>query len=431
MTTPLKGRVLVLGASGFIGRHFFAALIDAGYEPVGAVRRSAEFTRMFPDHQSVACDMSKDVTPEVWQARLQGITAVVNCAGVLSDRSSQAVHVETPAALAAACERTGVHRLIHVSAISADPRVGTDYAHEKLRAEDDLRTTNLDWVILRPSLVYAQGTHGGSSVLRGLAGLPGFVPLPGDGSQLFSPIHVEDLARSMVLLLAPTAPSRVTLEPCGPENVSLRAFVLAWRSWLGFGQARVVGVPIRIVRLFAAIVDLLGGGPLSTTAIRQLEFGNAGNGELFASAIGFTPLPMRAWLARRPSSVQDKWHARLYFLRPLLRWTLGLSWIAAGLIGILASSEVVSSIVRPFGGEMAAGTLQWLTCLLDVCVGAAILTRRWPWKLLVVQLVIVIGYTAVITAAAPGLWLDPFGALVKNAVFLALAVVVAALEDDR
>jgi uncharacterized protein YbjT (DUF2867 family) len=424
-------RVLVLGAGGFIGRHVFAALIDAGYEPVGAVRRTADFARMFPDHSSVACDMTKDVTPDVWQSRLQGVDAVVNCAGVLSGRASQIVHVEAPAALAAACERTGVRRLIHVSAISADPRAETDYAHEKLRAEGDLRATNLDWVILRPSLVYADGTHGGTSALRGLAGLPGFVPVPGDGSQLFSPIHVEDLARSIVLLLAPMAPNRVTLEPCGPDNMSLRAFVLAWRSWLGFGQARVVTVPMWIVRLFAGIVDLLGGGPLSTTAIRQLEFGNAGNGRAFASLVGFAPLPMRAWLARRPSSVQDKWHARLYFLRPLLRWTLGLSWIAAGAIGFLASSDVVGAILRPFGLEAVAEPLKWLTCLLDISVGAAILAKRWPWKILTVQVVIVAGYTAMITMATPDLWLDPFGALVKNAVFLALAAVVAALEDDR
>ena len=431
MTTPSKGRVLVLGAGGFIGRHVFAALIDAGYEPVGAVRRKTEFTRVFPDHRSVVCDLSKDVTPDVWHARLQGIDAVVNCAGVLSDRHSQAVHVAAPAALAAACERAGVRRLVHVSAISADPRAGTNYAQEKLQAEGHIRATNLDWVILRPSLVYAQGTHGGSSVLRGLAGLPGFVPVPGDGGQLFSPIHVEDLAHCIVLLLAPKAPRRVTLEPCGPDNMSLKTFVLAWRSWLGFGQARIVTIPMWVVRLFARIADLLGGGPLSTTAIRQLEFGNSGNGDAFAKMVGFAPLPMRAWLARRPSSVQDKWHARLYFLRPILRWTLGLSWIAAGAIGFLASSEAVDAILRPFGWEAAANMLKWLTCLLDIGVGTAILSRRWPWIMLAVQVVIVAGYTAMITLAAPELWLDPFGALVKNAVFLGLAAVVAALEDDR
>ncbi|WP_374654996.1 SDR family oxidoreductase [Dongia sp.] len=431
MTEPSKGRVLVLGAGGFIGRHVFAALIDAGYEPVGAVRRRAAFSRMFPDHHSVVCDMAKDVTPEMWQVRLQGMDAVVNCAGILSDRSSRAIHVDAPAALAAACERSGIRRLIHVSAISADRQAGTDYAREKLQAEDDLRARNLDWVILRPSLVYAQGTHGGTSVLRGLAGLPGVVPLPGDGSQLFSPIHVEDLARCIVLLLAPNAPVRTTLEPCGPENISLKEFVLAWRGWLGFGEPRIVNVPMQIVRPFARIVDLLGGGPLSTTAIRQLEFGNAGNGDGFAMAIGFMPLPMRAWLARRPSCVQDKWHARLYFLRPLLRWTLGLSWIAAGAIGALAPQEAVDAILRPFGWVGAAGELKWLTCLLDIGVGMALLSGQLPSLMLGIQVAIVAGYTAIISVSAPGLWLDPFGALVKNAVFLALAAVVAALEDDR
>ncbi|WP_374384988.1 SDR family oxidoreductase [Dongia sp.] len=426
-----QGRVLVLGAGGFIGRHVFAALIDAGYEPVGAVRRTREFTRMFPDHSCIDCDMSKDVTPDVWLERLQGVDAVVNCAGVLSGRHSHAVHVDTPAALATACAQVGVRRVIHVSAISANPGADTDYARQKFQAEEDLRARDLDWIILRPSLVYAEGTYGGTSVLRGLAGFPGFVPLPGDGSQWFSPIHVEDLARCIVRLLSPTSPSRIALEPCGPDSITLRTFVLAWRSWLGFDSPWVVAIPMPVVRSIARIADLLGGGPLSTTAVRQLEFGNAGDGGAFANAIGFAPLPMRAWLARRPSSVQDKWHARLYFLRPLLRWTLGFSWIAAGVIGTLASKESVDLVLRPVGLENAGDTLKWLTCLLDVGVGSLILTRQRPWVMLGVQLAIVASYTAMITMAIPSLWLDPYGALVKNAVFLALAAVVAALEDDR
>src|SRR5581483_8891065 len=163
-----KGNVLVLGATGFIGRRIVAALLDAGYAPVGGVRRPRLFERMFPGCQAVACDLAHDIDPAHWLPRLAGIQAVVNCAGVLTDRHSRAVHVDAPKALHAACEQAGLRRIIHISAISASEDAGTAYAGEKRAAEIDLQRRDLDWVVLRPSLVFAEGSHGGTSALRGM-----------------------------------------------------------------------------------------------------------------------------------------------------------------------------------------------------------------------------------------------------------------------
>jgi hypothetical protein len=324
-----------------------------------------------------------------------------------------------------------VQRVIHISAISAVAAAETAYAQEKLAAEQDLQARDLDWVILRPSLVFAEGSHGGTSALRGMAGLPFVVPLPGRGDQAFTPIHAEDLARAVVRLLLPSAPTRVILEPCGPETITLKEIVLAWRAWLGLAPATVIATPMALVRAFGHVLDRLGGGPLSTTGVRQLELGNAGDGQRFADAIGFAPRSMRAWLQARPSSVQDKWHARLYFLRPLLRWVLGLSWIASGAIGLVVATGLAAKILQPIGLASMAAPLTWVTCLLDIAIGLGVLTRRAPGVMLAVQCAVVAGYTLALTVAEPSLWLEPLGPLVKNAAYLGLAATVAALEDDR
>ncbi|MDQ7247431.1 SDR family oxidoreductase [Dongia sedimenti] len=426
-----KANVLVLGATGFIGRRIVAAIAQAGYAPVGAVRRPALFSRMFPGCRAIACDLARDVEPEIWQSRLADIDAVINCAGVLSDAHSHAVHVAAPKALHTACVAANVRRVVHISAISAAPEAGTPYAEEKRAAEIDLQSRDLDWVILRPSLVFAEGTHGGTSALRGLAAFPFVIPVPGTGEQRFSPIHAEDLSAAVVRLLAADAPVKQVLEPCGPESMSLREIVVAWRAWLGLRDAPVLQVPMALVRASGRVFDRLGGGPLSTTAIRQIEHGNAGDGPAFAAAIGLAPRSMRAWLMTRPSSVQDKWHARLCFLRPILRWVLGLSWLASGVIGLLASTDLAAAILGRFGAGALAAPVQWATSLLDIGIAVAILARRWPGAMLAVQLVTVGGYTLVISIADPALWAEPLGPLVKNAAFLALAATVAALEDDR
>ncbi|MBL8710570.1 MAG: SDR family oxidoreductase [Rhodospirillaceae bacterium] len=423
-------RVLVLGAGGFIGRHIFAALADAGHVPIAGLRDGTG-TAAFAGWEIMPVDFRRDHDVAVWGKRLQGIDAVVNCIGVLTGPDSRAVHVTGPQVLRRACEQFGVRRLIHVSAISASDAAGTAYAADKRSAEDDLRASDLDWIILRPSLVYADGSHGGTSVLRGLSGFPGIVPLPGDGCQIFSPIHAEDLARAILRLLAPDALCRVVLEPCGPETLTLREIVLAWRKWLGLAAAPVIHVPMPIVRGLGRVMERLGGGPLSATAVRQLEVGNAGDGRQFAETMGFTPDNLATWLRRRPSSVQDKWHARLYFLRPLARIVLAVTWLLSGLIGLFAPDAFVTAALAPLGLDAISGIMKFLFCGLDIAIGLALLARWRPWTLFLIQMAVVLAYTLALSLGASHLWIDPFGPLVKNGVFLVLAAFVAALEDDR
>jgi uncharacterized protein YbjT (DUF2867 family) len=105
----------------------------------------------------------------VWTPRLQGVDAVINCAGILQGgrgQSIEAVHHLGPRALFDACVGSGVRRVIQISAISADEAAGTAYASSKKSAEDALRSLDLEWVILRPSLVYARGSYGGTCSVR-------------------------------------------------------------------------------------------------------------------------------------------------------------------------------------------------------------------------------------------------------------------------
>jgi uncharacterized protein YbjT (DUF2867 family) len=66
----------------------------------------------------------------------------------------------------------GVRRVVQVSAISAEPAAGTAYAATKHAADEHLRSTGLEWTILRPSLVVARGAYGGTALFRGMAALP-------------------------------------------------------------------------------------------------------------------------------------------------------------------------------------------------------------------------------------------------------------------
>jgi nucleoside-diphosphate-sugar epimerase len=417
-------RILVLGAGGFIGRHIVSELLAAGHDVIGVARTTQGLTAAFPQATFVALDLARAVHAHDWADRLAGVDAIVNAAGLLRGPDMDAIHVAMPKALIAAAERAGVARVVLISAISARKDVPTDYAISKLAGEAALRASRLDWTILRPSLVYGDGSYGGTSLVRGLAGLPFAVPLPGDGTFAFTPIHVRDLARSVRVACEGGLPPRQTLEPVGPETLTLRDLLSRYRAWLGFGRARFVGVPMPLIRLLARIGDTLGAGPIATNSLVQMIAGNAGDSEAFARAIGFAPQSMAAALRDRPAQVQDRWHARLFFLAPLLKVTLVLMWLVSAWLGLAHGEAQTEAVVRSLGlPDGSAEALRIGSSLLDIGVGAQLLLDRWAARSAVVQLAVVAGYTLVIGWALPGLWLDPLGPLIKNfPVMLAIAV---------
>ncbi|GGF45333.1 nucleoside-diphosphate sugar epimerase [Aliidongia dinghuensis] len=350
-TEASSERVLLTGANGFIGRYLMGHLLAAGYHVVPAVRRPEEIDRLETAPAAIRVDMNRDVRPEDWLPRLDGIDVVINCAGVLQGRPGQsieAIHEAAPKALFEACRRAGVSRVIQISAISAELSAGTEYALTKLAADRFLATTDLDWVILRPSLVYASGAFGGTALFRALAALPGIILVIGRGDQPFRPIHIDDLATTVLRVLRDHSINRVVIDPVGPDRVTLREVLVDLRAWLGLPPARVVPVPRALVAGVARLGDLVGG-PVSTTALRQLDFGNDGNPAAFAAATGIAPRGWRQMLRACPAQWQDRWHARLYFVRPLLRGALVLTWLGSGIAGLAQPPARLGAVLTSVG----------------------------------------------------------------------------------
>ncbi|WP_193367067.1 NAD(P)H-binding protein [Pelagibius marinus] len=428
-------RVLLTGANGFIGAHLTAALIAAGHEVVAAVRNPAALAARFPDIDTVAADLNRDITPADWRPRLAGVDAVINCAGVLQGGRGQdmtAIHHLAPAALFDACVAAGVKRVLQISAISADDEAGTEYARTKKQGDDHLRALDLDWVVLRPSLIYGEGAYGGTAMLRALAVFPFVTPLVGRGGQAFRPLHVEDLARTVLECLTRDDLARRTLEPVGPKVETVKGIVARYRAWLGRPPARPLHIPLALIRLLCRLGDLLGRGPLTTTSLKQIEYGNVGQETGFIETIGFRPATLAESLQRRPAQTQDLWHARFYLLRPLVRAVLVLLWLISGLLGLWMLRSFAVPLLNAAGFPPVLATATALgTALLDLAI-AGLLAANWrPRLTAAVQLTVIAGYTLALTVFAPHLWGDPFGPLLKNLPILVLVLVQMVLAEER
>ena len=433
----MSGRVLVLGANGFIGSHLAAALSADGWSVRAGARRIAEPARRAPGFDWVAADFSRLTTAEAWAPLLAGVSAVVNCVGVLQDGggdSTRAAHVDGPRALIAACEAVGVSRLIHISAVGADDAAGTDYARTKAETERLVQASSLDWLILRPSLVVDRAAFGGTGLIRALAAFPLIIPVVG-GDQSFRPIPLGDLSAAVVAALKPGAVSRETLDMPGPEAVTMAQTVRLYRGWMGLRPAPVVRVPRALAAPALAIGDLLGrlgwSSPIRTTAIKQMDHDVSGHDSGWAERLGVSSRGFSRFLAETPASVQDVWHARLWFVRPVAIVTLGLFWLVTGLISFGPGWNGAVAILHEGGYGGWSGPVAWWGALLDVVLGLALFVRPWTARVAVFMCLATVGYLIAGTLSLPHYWIDPLGPWLKVLPMMALCLFVAATDARR
>lgn len=228
------------------------------------------------------------------------------------------------------------------------------------------------------------------------------------------------------------AAKRAILEPASRERLTMLEAVRAYRRWLGLKAGPTVRVPIRWTRAIARLGAAARLDPVTTTALAQFEARLTGDAEGFETVTGIRARGLSAVLTGRPAESQDLWHARLYLVRPIVRMSLAALWLISGLLGLFNDAARYAAILEPLARNQAvAEGLGIGTGLMDLAIAAALMTG-WRLKDLAnVQLVMVVGYTLVLTFLAPGLWGDLVGGLLKNIPLIALILVRRILEEER
>jgi uncharacterized protein YbjT (DUF2867 family) len=437
-TRPSHGarnlQILVLGASGFIGSAVATRLAAEGHEVVEASRHPRR-AGLNPARQ-IAIDVSRTTTVEHWLPHLRGIDAVVNCAGTLQDApgdSTRGVHDTGVRALFAACEAAGVKRVIHFSAAGVERRA-TAFSESKLAGDQALMSRNLDWLILRPSVVIGRNAYGGSALMRGLAALPVLPVMPNTGPLQL--VHLDDIVETVALCVRPDAPARQILDLAGPRTWAFADAVELLRRWLRFRKARRFTVPEPLGRALYAFGDsiaLLGWRPpVRSTARREIVHGATGDASSWQRATGIAPRDIEAALSREPASVQERWFAQLYVLKPLVFGVFGLFWIVTGLISLGPGWDIGMGLMREGGvGEAAAVLAVVGGALADIVIGLAILYRPTTRLGLYAGLAISVAYAIIGTILVPRLWSDPLGPMLKIWPIMVLNLVALAIVDDR
>jgi uncharacterized protein YbjT (DUF2867 family) len=415
-----------------------ARLHRDGHERFGAGRAIDEARRRFLYARWIAADYGQLTNAQAWQPLLAGMDAVVNCVGVLQDSARddvQVVQVDSTCALFDACANIGLRRVIQISAIGVDVAGPTAFSQSKAQADAHLQGLALDWVILRPGLVLSPAAYGGTAMLRGLAGFPLVTPVVGAESRV-QVVSVDDVADTVALCVRANAPAKVTWDVAHPRVHTLGEIVSALRAWHGFAPARQLALPQFIAMFITRGADLAGllgwRSPARSTALAQLSAGTMGDPSPWIGATSIDPKDFAAILAERPATVQDRWYARLYCLKPVAILALAMFWIATGLVALSSGrSAAINHLVQTGLAPAPAAWIVSLSSLLDVVLGLALCVRRLARLALLAMLAVSAIYVIVGSIAAPQLWLDPLGPYVKILPPLVATAFALAIIDER
>jgi len=257
-----NGPVLVLGGSGFVGRHLVAGLVGDGYRAVVPTRRreDARHLILLPTVDVVDADIHDPPT----LARLaKGASAIVNLVGILNEagRATFArAHVELAAKVIAACRAAGVRRLLHMSALNADPAGPSRYLRSKGEAEALVTGSGLEWTIFEPSVIFGREDR----FLNLFASLMRHLPLMAlaRARTRFQPVYVRDVAQAFVHALGDDATIGRRYPLCGPDIYTLRELVGFVGKLTGY-ERPILELGDAAGRLQARLLELLPGTPMS------------------------------------------------------------------------------------------------------------------------------------------------------------------------
>ena len=271
----MKRRICILGGTGFVGQHLINRLVTDGHSIRVLTRRREQHRELLvmPTVEVFDADVHDEKSLDRF---FTDQDAVINLVGILNERHDNGkgfyrAHVELSEKVIKACRRKGIQRLLHMSALNADPGTGSSYylrskgeAEHRVHAAGDINVTSF-----RPSVIFGPE----DSFINRFAGLlklsPGIFPLA-CASARFAPVYVGDVAAAFAHSLNNPSTYGQRYNLCGPHEYTLRQIVELIINTLGI-RRRVIPLGRLASALQANLLEYAPGKPFSRDNYRSLQ----------------------------------------------------------------------------------------------------------------------------------------------------------------
>jgi NADH dehydrogenase len=289
-------RVAVTGANGFVGRHAVARLVREGHDVRALIRERPDAEKELPDAGADMDVRRIDVRkPESLRGAFDGFEVIIHTVAVPTERKQRfaEVNVAGVAHVVAEARRAGVGRIVHMSALGADPASPYPYLRSKGEGQAIVTSSGIAHVVLRPSLLFGEGDDFFPRLAFSL--LFAVVPVPGDGRARFQPLHVDDLAQALVASVERREISGVH-EIGGAEAVTYDEMLA--ETMRGTGKRRAtVHVPVPLMKPPALVMGVfMADPPVTVGQLDLLAVDNTPHLNALEPVFGVRPRPFRGAL---------------------------------------------------------------------------------------------------------------------------------------
>jgi len=289
----LGRRVVVTGAAGFVGCHTCRVLATKGWRVRALVRSAAKAAERLA-HLPVEIRIGDIRDPAYLAASMDGTAAVVHLAAIAIEHDGdtyESANENATRAVVEAAVAAKVSRFLHMSQNGSDSKSPYRFLRSKGVAQDVVTASDLQWTVLRPSVIFGREDEFVNLLARLVRLTPLALLLPDNGRARFQPIAVDDVASVIALALADDSTHREIFPLGGSAELTLHQ--IAERILVAMNAHRaIIGVPTALMRpLVAALWHLVPSPPVTTELLDILALNNTVPDNTLMSVFGITPTP--------------------------------------------------------------------------------------------------------------------------------------------
>ncbi|MEK6577249.1 MAG: complex I NDUFA9 subunit family protein, partial [Nitrospirota bacterium] len=263
-------KILITGATGFIGGEIVLGLLERGYQ-IRALTRNPDRARdLLPS--GVECVKGDITRPDGLYDAVSGCDAIIHLVGIIFEKGKNMfddVHYKGTVNIVTAAKQTKVKRFLHMSALGSRPDAVSNYHRTKYRGEQCVVKSGLDYTIFRPSLVFGHKDRSINLFIKMIKLMPIF-PVIGSGGGRTQPVFVSDVARAFVASVEDKNTFSKTYDIGGPNTMTYEELFDLIMEVIGKRRKKLY-IPIGLMRPLAAIYELLRIPVISRDQLIMLE----------------------------------------------------------------------------------------------------------------------------------------------------------------
>ncbi|UCE23207.1 MAG: complex I NDUFA9 subunit family protein [Candidatus Zixiibacteriota bacterium] len=269
-------KIAVTGGTGFVGRNLVNRLLSEGYSVTVTTHKSPA-TGLIEGNISYAEASVGDV--DNLRRAFDGALVVYHLVGIIAEtkrKTFQMTVVEGTKNVVEACRKSGVKKIIYLSAMGTSADASTVYHQTKYLAEQAVVSSGLEYVIFRPSVIYGPG-DGFVSLLTKMIKASPITPVIGDGRYMLQPVYIDDVVSAMVGALTVRSASGRTIELGGPEKLEYLEILNIIRRVLNKRQVNL-HIPLWVMKPAAFIMEkIVKPAPVTRDQLAMMQMGNTGD----------------------------------------------------------------------------------------------------------------------------------------------------------